>query len=339
MVRVLMVKGRLQRSGWLDIGNTDVEIFVPRRGRPAWVFPREDVTRVDPMAYQSRDGDPTPAAAIFPRVEVVRLRTDVQANTFLVFRRPRQVPSRRGKPRWADAVGVCLSADDLGELRSAGLRTSPSLNDALVSGYGTVESPSIGESEMQLGWHVSGDALSKPGPYSRDARPIARTAPGADQDQERRRLAIGILVGAAAAVVTSLAWAAVAYYTGTDAAIAAFAVGAAVGWAVRFKTRAARRQRALGIAAGVLAFAGIMLGWFILDLRYVADANNVDLITAFSVVQDIQGGWRTFLGRPFTSLWDWAFIGGGLYYAYSVGSSPRDGGAWRQASGGPRHGV
>jgi hypothetical protein len=254
MVRVSLVKGLGQRSGWLDLRDAGIEICPPRRGRPAWAVPREDVTWVDTQLHHPSGNDPTQVApAIVPRIEVLRRRSDVPTSALLVFHRPRQVPLRRGKQRWTDAVALSLREKDVPLLRSAGLQIRRSLDEALVAAYGTVESPSIPGGELQFGWQVYGQALSKPGPYSKDPRPVARTAAGPDS----RRLALAILAGAGAAVATGLAGGAVGYYTG-HVGLVALGVGVAVGWAAHRAARAAHRQRVLGVAAAVLAFLGLM---------------------------------------------------------------------------------
>jgi hypothetical protein len=224
MVRVSLVKGLGQRPGWLDLRDADIEICPPRRGRPAWAIPREDVTWVDTQPRPPGSDPRQVAPAIVPRIEILRRGSDLPMSAVLVFHRPRPVPLRRGKQRWTDAVALSLQEKDVPLLQSAGLQTRPSLDEALVAAYGTVESPSIPRGELQFGWQVCGQALSKPGPYSKDPRPVARTAAGPDS----RRLALGILAGAGAAVATGLAGGAVGYYTGY-VGLVALGVGVAVG--------------------------------------------------------------------------------------------------------------
>jgi hypothetical protein len=112
--------------------------------------------------------------AVFPRVEVVRIDQQQLANLFLVPHQPLPVPRTR-RPRWCDVVGVAVATWPTEEqLQSAPMLRLPSVDEALVHVYGTDTDPRLSPADMQLGWQVQGVALDRPGPYSADARPVAR---------------------------------------------------------------------------------------------------------------------------------------------------------------------
>jgi Septum formation len=322
-----------QRSGSFAVVDDGVVIYRPGL-KKNWVIPARDVIWVHP------EGSPTPELteatirvssdpAIIPRLEVVQISdNEDQPRLCLVFRRPREVPRRHGKPRWADGAVLSAPEQAFDALDAAEVRSSPTLDDAVVSFYGTVDAPLISSHETQGDWHVSGSALTSRGLYSHDPKPVARHGPDQNASaRERRQLLAGVLAGTAAAFVSAVVWAVFAYFTGWEYWLAAVSVGFAVGWTVRRHARSTTRRPGLGFAAALIAFAAMMAGSIFLQISEVAEALHVSVIRIAENPGDLD--WGEILRAPFSDWLEWVFFAGSVAYAYALAASPHNGVATR----------
>ena len=328
-----MVARFRQRSGSLTVVDDEVVIHHPRSKRN-WVIPARDVIWVRPErppTPESTDAT-TPVLSypsIIPRLEFVQIPNNGDPlNLCLIFRRPREVPAGHGRPRWAE--GALLSAPPyvFEALEAAGVQSSPTLEDALGTFYGTLNAPLISSEQTQTDWQVSGFALTGRGPYSSDPKPVARHLPNENASaRDRRQLFVGIVAGAAAALLAAIAWAVLCYFTDQDSWIAAVGVGFAVGWTVHRQARSTTRQPALGIVAALIAFAAMILGWIFLQIATIAEALHVGVIQAAGEIGDL--GWGEILRAPFGSFLDWLFFAGSMFFAYVLAARPHHGIATR----------
>src|SRR5689334_4823045 len=134
-MEVYTVRRFHRQAGSFDVVDDEVSIYGSRL-RQNWVIPARDVIWVRPEESSTpgsrnatirASSDP----AIIPRLEVIQIAGDEhRPKLWLVFRRPREVPTGQGRPRWAD--GAVLSGADrtFDALDAAGVRSSPTLDDA-----------------------------------------------------------------------------------------------------------------------------------------------------------------------------------------------------------------
>ena len=298
-----------QQSGSFAVDDDEVVIYHPGP-KKNWVIPAQDVIWVRPEV------PPTPEStgatirlpsdpAIIPRLEVIQISADEnRPKLCLVFRRPREVPTRHGTPRWADGAVLSAPGQAFAALDAAGVRSSPTLDDAVISFYGTLDAPLISSHETQDDWQVSGFALTSRGPYSHDPKPVARHQPNQNGPaRERRQLVAGVLAGAAAALVAAVVWAVFAYFTGWEYWLAAVGVGFAVGWAVRWQARSTTRRPGLGVAAALIAFAAMMSGSIFLEIAQFAEELHVSVIRVAENPSDL--AWGEMFRAPFTDWLGW----------------------------------
>jgi hypothetical protein len=358
MVEIELCRSRITRRGSLVVDDDAIRIVLPMVLVEPWVIPVTDVTWVDPLGAAAPGGADAstaaaggadaavaaPTPAIIPRIPVLRDYQDQEGNLILVFKRPRLVPPVRGRQSmdrtvpfkvsatrdqrvWAEGIAVCARKVEVAysELRTTKLESVAALAQAVAARYGTLTAPSVGPADLQPGWQVSGDVLATRGDYWYDPRPVARVAPStAEGSLDRPRLGAGILAGVLAALAAALAWAAVAYFSGEVYAAAAMAVGFVVGWAVRRPSITARSLPLLGVVAAVLAVAGVLLGWIVLDIAQLAKEDHLDLLTAAKSV-DTEYGWGQVLRDPFASPLDWAFFALAILVAFGAAARARSG--------------
>ncbi|HVN12156.1 MAG TPA: hypothetical protein VMT69_08675 [Kineosporiaceae bacterium] len=365
-VEVPLARGLLQRRGKLVIGEESVEIQYPKWREP-WRLPIDQVVLADPdvdrdstEAEARRDGEAvhtengSPVAgvgleggddspAVFPRIEVVRIHQERPANLHLVPRHPVQVPRTR-RPRWCDVISLAVRAWPTEEqLRGTRLARVPSVEDALIGAYGTVAAPRLPATEMQSGWDVDGVGLTSPGGYSRDPRPVARSASdGAGEGARTSRwttaawIASGVVTAAVGAVVCGAIAEGSPDHLGAGMFVLAFAVGFVIRW-VRTRSTS-RSSRAAGAAAALLTVIALSVGMAGASIADVASEAGVSFGDAAQQFGDLVG-WGQLPGLWYASPWDYLIVAGAVWTAYVIGASGsaglarREGSGWRSASG------
>ena len=298
-----LTRGPLQRRGRAVVDDGVVRVHYPKWPEP-WTFNAVDVTLAG-----LPEGSPSPAQlsipvdepAVFPRLEVVRIRAERAPNLYLVLRTPARVPRTR-RERWCDVVALTVREEAFGEVAAAGLSRAPTVDDALERLYGTTRSPRIPSGGFQTGWYVEGVALVGGGPWSSDPRPVARStgpAPEGVQRAEQRGRRRSVVLAIAASLVGTAAWALAAHVDADHAGAWALGLGFLVGFATRWPRRhQARTEKGLGLLAGALTLAAVVLG--------LAAANIVE-------AAQYQGSDVAHTARSFVENGDWADLGGGWF--------------------------
>jgi hypothetical protein len=113
--------------------------------------------------------------------------------------------------------------------------------------------------------------------------------------------------------VGAIAWGLVVYLTKYEIGLLAVVIGYAVGYTVHRVAGAASQSTA--IAAGLLAGAGILLGFLFIGIAIVAQAFNVGLFDAIRIANDI--GWGDVFSHTVDAM-SWLFLAIGAFSAYSL---------------------
>lgn len=263
--------------------------------------------------------------AVFPRVQLVLIDPQYPANLLLVPHQPLPVPRTRG-PRWCDVIAVCVTTwPTEHQLQATRLLRLPSVDAALAQLYGTVGAPRRSPVDLQLGWEVRGLALDRPGPYSRDPRPVARLSDPGVGDRSRafgRAWRAWFAAGFAAAVIGAAAFAAVVEWVPDSVAVAiyvlAFVISLVVRWTRHRTTPSA--SRAAGAVTALLTFLSLSVGMAVASVAHLAAAEGVSLSTAVGDFGD-QVGWGRLPGIWYDAWFNFLTVAGALFTAYGVGAS------------------
>jgi hypothetical protein len=151
----------------LVIGESEIRIYAPEIFSREWVIPRQEVSWSRSIAEK---GDVVPA--VVPRMLPLVTHAQFRLNLVMFFAKPQRIPpieraissvpftveeSQQGV--WAD--GIVLSVESSKKARLAlttfGVRDFASLPEAARQIYGSLESPMLEPSEMQVAADVQGD--------------------------------------------------------------------------------------------------------------------------------------------------------------------------------------
>ncbi len=145
--------------------------------------------------------------------------------------------------------------------------------------------------------------------------------------RQRQNFPMGILFGAAAAVVAALIWGAVTVSTGYQIGYLALGVGFLVGFAVRFGGRGFETRFA--VAAAVLALLGCVLGNLFAICGFVAQGEGMPLLEAAGLVFSSPEVTLEIFKETFTPM-DLFFYAFAAYEGFRFGRMKPDADAMRQ---------
>ena len=99
-----------------------------------------------------------------------------------------------------------------------------------------------------------------------------------------QRLPLGIIAGAAAALLMAVVWAAITVATKYQIGYMAIAVGLVVGFAVRFAGKGI--DMIFGISGAVFALLGCFIGNFLSQVGFTANAFEITYFEAFKILSE-----------------------------------------------------
>ncbi|MFQ5500193.1 MAG: hypothetical protein ACE5FH_11035 [Candidatus Zixiibacteriota bacterium] len=131
------------------------------------------------------------------------------------------------------------------------------------------------------------------------------------QVKDNQNLSLGVLVGAAAAVVGAAVWALVTAVTGWQIGFMAIGIGFLVGYAVRMSGKGV--DSSFGIAGAILSLLGCILGNYLAVCISIAEQESIELL---ELLGQIDLTLAIDLMIDTFSPMDVLFYGFALYYGY-----------------------